>query len=131
MPKFRENELFKRILTRTTEVAHPIFAPSFFNLYNDSKLVVGMRGHSVICAAGLQTPVIPISTHPKVAGFSEEAGLVPWTLYPQEADFTTKLAQNTFDLITNPEEQLDAVADATKNWENEFAEFMQGVLSKV
>jgi polysaccharide pyruvyl transferase WcaK-like protein len=55
-------------------------APDFFELYRRADLVVGMRGHSVICAVGLGTPVVGLATHDKVGGFLAEVGLEDWAV---------------------------------------------------
>lgn len=50
-------------------------APDFFELYRRADLVIGMRGHSAICAVGLGTPFIGLGTHDKIGGFLDEVGL--------------------------------------------------------
>lgn len=53
-------------------------APGFFDRYRQVDLVLGMRGHSVICAVGAGTPVLGLSSHDKVGGFLREVGLEDW-----------------------------------------------------
>lgn len=53
-------------------------APDFFELYRQADLVLGMRGHSAICAVGVGTPFIGLGTHDKIAGFMDEIGLSEW-----------------------------------------------------
>ncbi|MBN2489710.1 MAG: polysaccharide pyruvyl transferase family protein [Planctomycetes bacterium] len=50
-------------------------APAFFDLYRGADAVVGMRGHSAICAVGAGTPFVGIGSHDKVRGFLDEIGL--------------------------------------------------------
>jgi len=55
-------------------------APTFFDRYRQVDLVLGMRGHSTICAVGAGTPVIGLASHDKVGGFLEEIGLGDWVV---------------------------------------------------
>jgi len=61
-----------------TGIMHPRNAAQYFKIYKDADLVIGMRGHSVICGVGLGTPTIAIDSHPKVKGFMEKVGLGDW-----------------------------------------------------
>ncbi len=45
-------------------------------------LVVGMRGHSAVCAVGLGVPCVAVSTHAKVEGFMGKCGLGDWVAHP-------------------------------------------------
>lgn len=66
----------------------PIVGPDsyarYFNIYKDADLVLGMRGHSVICGVGLGTKTIGIDTHPKVAGFYKKINMADWLFKPSE-----------------------------------------------
>jgi polysaccharide pyruvyl transferase WcaK-like protein len=64
--------------TLTPVLKGAALAGDFFELYRQADLVVGMRGHSVICAVGVGTPVIGFATHDKVTGFFDEIGLPEW-----------------------------------------------------
>jgi polysaccharide pyruvyl transferase WcaK-like protein len=55
-------------------------APAFFDRYRRADLVLGMRGHSVICAVGTGTPVVGLASHDKVGGFLREVGLGEWAV---------------------------------------------------
>ncbi len=55
-------------------------APGFFDRYRRADLVLGMRGHSVICAVGVGTPVLGLGSHDKVGGFLHEVGLADWAV---------------------------------------------------
>jgi polysaccharide pyruvyl transferase WcaK-like protein len=76
-------------------------AADFFEVYRQADLVVGMRGHSAICAVGQGTPFIGLGTHDKIAGFMQEVGL----------------GDMCCDLSTNP--RLDGLA-----------ELIEGVISR-
>jgi len=64
---------------------HPMHARRFFGSYAAAELVIGMRGHAVICGVGLGRPVVALSTHPKLAGFMSACDLDPWTVVPSDA----------------------------------------------
>ncbi|MCL4821089.1 MAG: polysaccharide pyruvyl transferase family protein [Vicinamibacteria bacterium] len=55
-------------------------APDFFERYRRADLVVGMRGHSAICAVGLGTPFVGLATHDKIGGFLADVGLADWSV---------------------------------------------------
>ena len=59
---------------------HPLHAKSFFSAYAAAEMIVGMRGHAVICGVGSGRPLIALSTHPKVAGFMRACGLDDWSV---------------------------------------------------
>ena len=122
-----------RMHVRITGVYHPVYAPMFFKTYAEADLVVGMRGHSVICAAGLGTPVIPISTHDKISGFSGQAGLSQWTLEPPLGDLGYNSLTSMTDslLIGDDEKQLSIVADKTVDWHDELTTFLTRCLSAI
>jgi hypothetical protein len=66
-----------------TGIVHPRNAAQYFKVYKDADLVIGMRGHSVICGVGLGTPTVAIDTHPKVGGFMRKVGLGDWVMREQ------------------------------------------------
>lgn len=70
--------LVRESCTLTPVLKGAAAAPDFFELYRQADLVVGMRGHSVICAVGVGTPVVGFGTHDKVTGFLDEVGLAAW-----------------------------------------------------
>lgn len=65
---------------RVLGVPDPSRAAQFFSAYAQADLVIGMRGHAVICACGLAVPCVALSTHPKVAGFMSACGLDDWVV---------------------------------------------------
>lgn len=67
---------------RVLGTPHPRHAERYFGAYAAADVVVGMRGHAVICGVGLDRPVVAVSTHPKVAGFMEACGLGAWCTTP-------------------------------------------------
>jgi polysaccharide pyruvyl transferase WcaK-like protein len=116
---------------RATSLGHPLNASAFYKTYAASDLVVGMRGHSVICGTGLGIPTIAISTHDKIAGFMDEIGCNTECLYPITGDFEELLYAKTTELLQNPQRQRDTVAKNTMYWRREFANFMHECLEQV
>jgi hypothetical protein len=115
---------YKRNHVRVLGVAHPQFAPHFFAAYQQADLVIGMRGHSVICATGLGTPCLAISTHDKVGGFMRKCGLEKWSVQWND-DFPSLLRQHCRELLTDPSEQHAAREQGTRDFDQRFASFMQ------
>jgi polysaccharide pyruvyl transferase WcaK-like protein/2-polyprenyl-3-methyl-5-hydroxy-6-metoxy-1,4-benzoquinol methylase len=116
---------------RSTGLGHPLNAFAFYNTYAKADLVVGMRGHSVICSTGLGVPSIAISTHDKIKGFMEEVGISSDCLYPVTSDFEDLLIVKTEELLENPQRQLDDIQKATTYWHKEFAEFLYQCLEQI
>lgn len=59
---------------------HPNHAEAFFARYRAARLVIGMRGHAVICGIGLRCPTIALSSHPKVSEFLASCDLSAWSV---------------------------------------------------
>jgi polysaccharide pyruvyl transferase WcaK-like protein len=108
---------------RVLGVPHPSHAPQFFQAYAEADLVIGMRGHSVICAVGLRVPCVAISTHAKVAGFMRKCELSRWSI-PWSEHFGSEVRQACAQLLDAPSAQLAARDAATANFHDRFAQFM-------
>jgi len=108
---------------RVLGVPHPKSAAQFFAAYARADLVIGMRGHSVICAVGLGTPCLAISTHDKVAGFMRKCGLSDWTV-AWTRDFYERMQAAASELLERPEKQLAARAASTAGFGARFDQFM-------
>lgn len=118
-----------RLRTHVTGIHHPVYAGRFFTTYREADLVIGMRGHSVICATGLATPVVALSTHDKVKGYMAEVGGLAWTLDKEWDDFSAENIYTLADeLLRNPAEQLTRVTISTQNWLVEFVDFLHQCL---
>ncbi|MBU1019453.1 MAG: polysaccharide pyruvyl transferase family protein [Patescibacteria group bacterium] len=63
------------------------------NLFSGSKLVVGMRLHSLIFGAITGTPIIGINYSPKVKNFMSDLGLAEYVLEPEEIDKLPELIE--------------------------------------
>ena len=74
-PKVRRESM-----TMTPVLNGAASAPTFFDRYRQVDLVLGMRGHSTICAVGVGTPVVGLASHEKVGGFLRQVGLGEWVV---------------------------------------------------
>jgi polysaccharide pyruvyl transferase WcaK-like protein len=108
---------------RVLGVPHPSHASQFFQAYAQADLVIGMRGHSVICAVGLRVPCVAISTHAKVSGFMRKCGLDPWSI-PWSDRFSADVRQACQQLLDDPSAQFPARDAATAGLHDRFAQFM-------
>lgn len=86
----------------------------FFDLYRQADLVIGMRGHSVICAVGTSTPVIGLSSHQKIEGFLNKMGLGDSSV-SFEGDFTKQLKSLVISKLENLESQREKLRDVLKS----------------
>ena len=57
---------------------HWLWTRRMIGLYGGAEFTISTRGHSQICSVGNGVPTFSISTHPKVWGFAESAGLSGW-----------------------------------------------------
>lgn len=95
-------------------VVHPREAAKFFSIYKQADLVIGMRGHSVICGVGLGIPTIGVDSHPKVGGFMEKMGLSNYMYRWQDGFYQAG------ELIENPEKYPNL---KERVWNEEFPKF--------
>lgn len=98
----------------------PLFAPQFFNYYKQAKLVVGMRGHSVICGAGLGTPTIGIDNQYKIGGFMKNVGLEQFCIQPNDIDSLQMLTA----MLLNGEIEYPNLTKVRQNLYNELCNFL-------
>lgn len=61
------------------------------DLYDRSDVVIGTRGHSVICPIGRCVPTIGISTYDKILGFMTRIGLSDFCVDPRSPRFSDLL----------------------------------------
>lgn len=95
----------ERKRVRVLGVPDPAGASRFFAAYAAADLVIGMRGHSVICAVGLRVPCLALSSHPKVAGFMEACGLSDWVVQ-YGSHIGSALRSRAERLLTDPGDHL-------------------------
>ena len=112
-----------RLHARILGVTHPSYAASFFANYANADLIIGMRGHSVICGTGLRVPTIAVSTHSKVRGYMEEIGCLEWCL---DLDSSQLEFMEKIDRLMDAEDathQKEIIMSKTEHWEDESRNF--------
>ncbi|MFC4255549.1 hypothetical protein GRI97_08930 [Altererythrobacter xixiisoli] len=115
---------------RMAGTPHPDHAGEFFGSYAAAQMIVGMRGHAVICGVGLRRPTIALSTHPKVVGFMEDCDLAHWSvpLTGNSADLLIARAEE----LLNGESRYFADRDkAVADFGPRFDSFMRQVIDSV
>jgi polysaccharide pyruvyl transferase WcaK-like protein len=98
-------------------------ARAYFSAYSAASLVVGMRGHAVICGVGLRRPVIALSTHPKIAGFMDDCGLKDWTV-PLSHDMVDDLEQRSRALLKSSDSYFQRRDVATADFSDRLDRFL-------
>jgi polysaccharide pyruvyl transferase WcaK-like protein/SAM-dependent methyltransferase len=114
---------FVRSNIMITGVYHPLYAIDFFSIYEKADLVVGMRGHSIICPTGMGTPVIALSTHDKVEGYMRELGIDDWMVNPS-MELAEEVTQMAGELVSEPRLQLIKTHAKVGPWKNKFYRYM-------
>lgn len=104
---------------RVLGVPDPARAAQFFAAYAQADVVIGMRGHAVICACGLAVPCVGLSTHPKVAGFMAACGLADWVVEYQ-AGFADEVGERASALLADPGTWRARRDAATRDWGERF-----------
>lgn len=107
------------------------YAPHFFEIYRQADLVLGMRGHSVIAAVGLDTPVIALASHPKVEGFMEECGLEEYIVDVRDPDLKDRIYSLSKRLLQDPSDWKAKRQKAMMRFEAETAEFNREVIRRL
>lgn len=110
---------------------HPSNAASFFGAYETAELVVGMRGHSVICGVGLRRPVIAISSHPKVEAFMDACGLSQWSIDASTVDAEALCAAVDDLLGAGQADYLARRDEGVAGFEQRFDDFLVTALERV
>lgn len=79
-------------------------APDYFEIYRRADLIVGMRGHSLICGIGCGKPVIGLESHAKIGGFLRAINLEEWILNPTMRSLDQALFSLMSQLLREPNE---------------------------
>jgi len=88
-----------------------------------------MRGHAVICSVGLGTPIIALSSHPKVRGFMESIGLD--YLEFTDKNISKKLSKKINHIFTNHSEikiQLEKIKKTERRKIYDFNKKIENLL---
>lgn len=114
-----------RLGTAVTGTYDVVNADKFFRYYEEAELAVGMRGHSVICGAGLGTPVLAIDTHDKVGGFMKEIGKAQYAINPLAPNFGDAIATISNDILFNGNYETDTIEARRAEWDADLVTFIE------
>lgn len=98
-------------------------------LYADSDLVIGMRGHAGMIPFGVGTPIISLVSHPKLRYFLEDVGHTEWGLPIFEAHLGDHLVEMTRSVLDAPEKYRREVSDARAPLRKQYDEALGILLS--
>lgn len=121
---------FSRFRFNVSEILRGVdSAPFFFDLYKKADLVIGMRGHSVICSVGIGTPVIALSSHNKIRGFMDTVGLSDRTVEISDTLAATKLYNTMRAILQDKEHEKKKLFEFRQACRENTAEFHKKILS--
>ncbi len=106
-------------------------AGAFFELYRRADVVVGMRGHSSICAVGVGTPFVGIGSHDKVAGFLDEMELSDWCVDLNRDPKLESLADRVGQALNQPESLRSSLRDRNRVWRERAREFHSRIATQI
>jgi len=106
-------------------------AKSFFDIYRNVSLVIGMRGHSVICGVGLNIPTVAISSHSKVKGFMSALGLSDRVIDIADPNLASRLDHMVCGILDNGPEEVKRLKIIRKKCREETRIFNQRILKLV
>lgn len=115
---------------RMAGTPHPDYSSEFFGSYAAARMIVGMRGHAVICGVGLRRPTIALSTHPKVVGFMEDCNLAHWSV-PLAGSSADLLIARAEELLTGEDSYFADRDAAVADFGPRFDSFIKAVLNSV
>lgn len=115
---------------RVGGMPHPSHSREFFGAYRTARLIVGMRGHAVICGIGLRRPTIALSSHPKVAEFLTSCDLSAWSV-PMSELSSGLLTQRCDSLLDDDTAYFAARDTATARFDQVFDDFVAETLGLV
>lgn len=104
-------------------------APVFFDLYRKADIVIGMRGHSVICGIGVGTPTIGLSSHDKIKGFMDSVGFHDRMLEIKDPGLESKLAKTIATVIQNREGEKQRILKAYNQCREKTAQFNKKIFN--
>lgn len=112
--------VFKEVLMQLTY---------FFDAYKKASVVIGMRGHSVICGVGLNTPTIALSSHSKVKGFMNMVGLSDRVIDMADPNFVNLLDRMVCEILDNRLDEVPRLKIVQKKCREKTRVFNQRILA--
>lgn len=80
-----------------------------YHFYQTKKLIIGMRGHSLMIPWGLQTPVLSLTTQNKQKWFIETTGKPERSVEIGDNNLLCKLNDFTRNIINSYDSEIDAI----------------------
>lgn len=84
-------------------------AKEIFNFYRSQKLIVGMRGHSLMIPWGLRVPVISLTTQNKQKWFIETTGHPEYSIEITAPNLAEELSTKTHYILENYQQSIDDI----------------------
>ncbi len=104
-------------------------AQFFFDAYKKASIVIGMRGHSVICGVGLNTPTIALSSHSKVKGFMYNVGLSDRVIDLSDPNLVKLLEHVVCEILDNRMDEIRRLEIVRKECREKTRIFNKNILS--
>lgn len=104
---------------------------AFFALYRKADMVIGMRGHSVICGVGVGTPTIALSSHDKIKGFMNTISLQDRVIELNSSTLQYQLENTISAILRNMAREKQRLAEILGRCRKETKEFHQKMLRLV
>jgi len=125
------NEGIKKLIEHMENVEYieKITDQKIFELFNEAKIILGMRFHSIIYAIKTLTPFIAISYAPKIKDLLSDMGLKSYMLEVEEVSLD-KLKQKFIDVMTNYD-QIKKLEEKYNSEAKEKHKKMTEILSEI
>lgn len=91
-------------------------AREIFNFYRSQRLIVGMRGHSLMIPWGLRVPVISLTTQNKQKWFIETTGHPEYSIEITMPNLATELISKTNYILENYQSSIDDIVRQQKEF---------------
>lgn len=95
-----------------------MLSKEIFNFYRSQKLIVGMRGHSLMIPWGLQVPVISLTTQNKQKWFIETTGHPEYSIEITTPSLANELNDKVLSIIENYEQAVNDIIQKQKEFYN-------------
>ncbi len=123
---------FSRFSFNSTGIQRGVEAArNFFDIYKKASLIIGMRGHSVICGVGLNTPTIALTSHSKVKGFMEKVGLSDRIIDISDPRIVERLEKMVLSVLENAVEEKNKLKNIYEECRLKTRKFNQSILNLV
>ena len=108
------NKFIRKNISMSPVMLGKLNAKKFFSIYKESDLIIGMRGHSVICGTGLKVPTIGLSSHPKVKDYFVYNNLKKYLINMSDKKFDSKIIDLTDEIFNDKEKIINELNELYK-----------------